>query len=103
MLGVAGSSSETGTIRSLHGVGIVCALTAGAWLGGAEAPTKLVTAGFSPYAISLCMVLGVFVARWTLPIAFKGTNYVFRDLLERPHLMVWAAFGRLPCGRWRIR
>lgn len=90
---VAGSSSETGTIRSLHGIGIVCALTAGAWLGGAEAPTKLVTAGFSPYAISLCMVMGVFVARWTLPIVFKGTNYVFRDLLEKPHLMVWAVLA----------
>lgn len=93
MPGIAGSSSETGTIRSLHGIGIVCALTAGAWLGGAEAPTKLVTAGFSPYAISLCMVLGVFVARWTLPIAFKGTNYVFRDLREKPHLIAWAVLA----------
>ena len=93
MAGLVGSSSKMGTIRSLHGVGIICALTAGAWLGGAEAPTKLVMAGFSPLAISLCMVLGVFVARWTLPIAFKGTNYVFRDLLARPHLIVWAVLA----------
>ena len=93
MAGLVGSSSKMGTIRSLHGVGIICALTAGAWLGGAEAPTKLVMAGFSPLAISLCMVLGVFVARWTLPIAFKGTNYVFRDLLTRPHLIVWAVLA----------
>jgi glucose uptake protein GlcU len=39
------------------------------------------------------MVLGVFVARWTLPIAFKGTNYVFRDLRNRPHLIVWAVLA----------
>lgn len=90
---LASSSRRQGTLRSFHGLGIVCALAAGAWLGGAEAPTKLVTAGFSPFAISLCMVLGVFVARWTLPIAFKGTNYVFRDLRSRPHLMVWAVLA----------
>jgi drug/metabolite transporter (DMT)-like permease len=74
----------------MHRLGIVCGLTAGAWLGGAEAPTKLVAAGFSPLAISLCMVLGVFVARWTLPTLFKGTDYVFADLGKRPHLIVWA-------------
>jgi drug/metabolite transporter (DMT)-like permease len=90
---LARSSSHAGTLRSLHGLGIACAITAGAWLGGAEAPTKLVNAGFSPYAISLCMVFGVFVARWTLPIAFKGTNYVFRDLRLRPHLIVWAVLA----------
>ncbi|MGB0125288.1 MAG: GRP family sugar transporter [Silvibacterium sp.] len=90
---IARSSEPTGTIRSLHGLGIACALTAGAWLGGAEAPTKLVNAGFSPFAISLCMVFGVFVARWTLPVAFKGTNYVFRDLRSKPHLIVWAVLA----------
>lgn len=76
--------------RSMHGLGIACGLAAGVWLGGAEAPTKLVTAGFSPLAISLAMVFGVFVARWTLPTLFKGTDYVFRDLAKRPHLIVWA-------------
>jgi len=90
---LARSSPQTGTLRSFHGLGIVCAVAAGVWLGGAEAPTKLVTAGFSPFAISLCMVLGVFVARWTLPIAFKGTNYVFRDLRSRPHLIAWAVLA----------
>jgi drug/metabolite transporter (DMT)-like permease len=69
---------------------VVCGLAAGAWLGGAEAPTKLVTAGFSPFLISLCMVAGVFVARWTLPTVLKGTGYVFQDLGEKPHLVVWA-------------
>ncbi|MGH9588449.1 MAG: GRP family sugar transporter [Acidobacteriaceae bacterium] len=94
MPGLARSTtSQATTVRSLHGLGIVCALAAGAWLGGAEAPTKLVAAGFSPFSISLCMVLGVFVARWTLPIAFKGTNYVFRDLRQKPHLIVWAVLA----------
>jgi len=48
---------------SLHALGVTCGLAAGAWLGAAEAPTKLVTAGFSPFIISLGMVAGVFVAR----------------------------------------
>lgn len=75
---------------SLHGLGVICGLTAGVWLGAAEAPTKLVNAGFSPYAISLCMVAGVFTARWTFPTLLKGTSYVFADLREKKHLMVWA-------------
>src|SRR5271168_1440669 len=75
---------------SLHGLGVICGLTAGVWLGSAEAPTKLVTAGFSPFAISLCMVTGVFTARWTFPTLLKGTSYVFTDLMEKKHLIVWA-------------
>jgi glucose uptake protein GlcU len=75
---------------SLHGLGVICGLTAGVWLGAAEAPTKLVNAGFSPFAISLCMVAGVFTARWTFPTLLKGTSYVFADLNEKRHLIVWA-------------
>jgi glucose uptake protein GlcU len=60
------------------------------WLGAAEAPTKLVNAGFSPFAISLCMVAGVFTARWTFPTLLKGTSYVMADLMRRKHLIVWA-------------
>lgn len=75
---------------SLHGLGVICGLAAGVWLGAAEAPTKLVNAGFSPFAISLCMVAGVFTARWTFPTLLKGTSYVFADLGERKHLIVWA-------------
>jgi drug/metabolite transporter (DMT)-like permease len=78
------------TQRSLHGLGVICGLAAGAWLGAAEAPTKLVTLGFSPFVISLGMVTGVFVARWTVPMALKGSAYVFRDLKEKPHLILWA-------------
>jgi len=75
---------------SLHGLGVISGLTAGVWLGAAEAPTKLVNAGFSPFAISLCMVAGVFTARWTFPTLLKGTSYVFADLIEKKHLIVWA-------------
>jgi drug/metabolite transporter (DMT)-like permease len=50
----------------------------------------LVTAGFSPFLISLGMVAGVFVARWTVPVALKGSGYVLQDLREKPHLIVWA-------------
>lgn len=56
----------------------------------ANAPAKLVSAGFSPYLISLGMVAGVFVARWTVPPLVKGSAYVWRDLAEKPHLIVWA-------------
>ncbi|MCS7042110.1 MAG: EamA family transporter [Bryobacteraceae bacterium] len=81
------------TDGTLHLVGVICGLTAGAWLGAAEAPTKLVTAGISPFLISLGMVAGVFVARWTLPVAIKGTSYVWLDLKDKPHLAVWAVLA----------
>ncbi len=79
--------------RSLHLLGVACGLGAGAWLGGAEAPTKLVTMGYSPFVISLGMVAGVFVARWTLPLALKGTGYILLDLREKAHLVVWAVLA----------
>jgi drug/metabolite transporter (DMT)-like permease len=79
--------------RSMHGLGVVCGIAAGAWLGGAEAPAKLVTAGISPFVISLCMVAGVFAGRWTLPAVIKGTGAIARDFRERPHLLVWAVLA----------
>jgi glucose uptake protein GlcU len=75
---------------SLHQLGVVAGLTAGVWLGAAEAPTKLVNAGLSPFTISLCMVAGVFTARWTFPTLLKGTSYVAKDLASKKHLIVWA-------------
>jgi glucose uptake protein GlcU len=87
-LSMATSTATTG--RSLHWMGVLCGLAAGVWLGAAEAPTKLVNAGFSPFAVSLCMVAGVFTARWTFPTLLKGTSYVFADLFARKHLIVWA-------------
>jgi glucose uptake protein GlcU len=88
MAGVVERAQRQGL--SLHGLGVICGLTAGVWLGAAEAPTKLVTVGLSPFAVSLCMVAGVFVARWTFPTLLKGTGYVFADLGEKKHLIVWA-------------
>ncbi|MGQ9918612.1 MAG: GRP family sugar transporter, partial [Bryobacteraceae bacterium] len=58
-----------------------------------EAPTKLVATGISPFIISLGMVAGVFVARWTLPAAIKGTSYVWLDLKDKPHLAAWAVLA----------
>ena len=72
---------------------MVSGLAAGAWLGAAEAPTKLVTLGISPFLISLGMVAGVFVARWTVPTLMKGTGYVFVDLRSKAHLIVWGVLG----------
>jgi drug/metabolite transporter (DMT)-like permease len=78
---------------SLHKLGVICGLSAAVWLGSAEAPTKLVTEGFSPFLISMGMVMGAFVARWTLPTLLKGTAFMFDDLLDKPHLMVWAVLA----------
>jgi glucose uptake protein GlcU len=75
---------------SRHGLGVACGLAAGVWLGAAEAPTKLVNSGLSPFAISLCMVAGVFTARWTVPTLLKGSRYVFADLAANKHLLITA-------------
>src|SRR5258708_16699403 len=39
------------------------------------------------------MVAGVFTARWTFPTLLKGTTYVFSDLSQRRHLIVWAVLA----------
>src|SRR6202789_550334 len=87
--GTSANNSEKSRL-SLHGLGVICGLTAGVWLGSAEAPTKLGTACFSPFAVSLCMVTGVFTARWAFPSLLHGTSDVFTDLMEKKHLIVWA-------------
>lgn len=87
------------SLQSTHSVGIVCGLAAGAWLGGAEVPIKLASAAISPFAVSLCMVAGVFVARWTIPTLLKGSDYVFADLRENRHLIVW---GILAGALWAV-
>jgi drug/metabolite transporter (DMT)-like permease len=78
---------------SLHRLGVLCGLAAGAWLGLAEAPTKLVNLGLSPFVVTVGMVAGVFVARWTVPMMLKGTTYVWRDVSEKPHLIVWGVLA----------
>jgi drug/metabolite transporter (DMT)-like permease len=76
--------------HSLHRLGVFCGLSAASWLAAAEAPAKLVSAGISPFIVSLGMVVGVFVARWTVPTALKGTAYIWLDIRQKPHLIVWA-------------
>jgi glucose uptake protein GlcU len=78
---------------AIHGLGVACGLAAGVWLGAAEAPTKLVNSGLSPFAISLCMVAGVFTARWTVPTLLKGTRSVFAELNQNRHLLLTAVLA----------
>src|SRR5216684_1871134 len=76
--------------KKLQLLGILCGFAAGAWLGAAEAPTKLVSIGISPMVISLIMVLGVFLSRWSLPALILGTSSVRADIRRAPHLVIWA-------------
>lgn len=80
-------------LRRLQLTGIASGFTAGAWLGAAEAPTKMVTLGLSPVVISLAMVLGVFLARWSLPALLRGTAAIGADVRQAPHLIVWAVLA----------
>jgi len=79
--------------KKLQLLGILSGFTAGAWLGAAEAPTKLVSIGISPIAISLIMVIGVFLARWSLPALILGTSSVRADVRRAPHLIIWAVLA----------
>ena len=81
---------EASRLRKLQALGIVCGLAAGAWLGAAEAPTKLVRIGISPVVISLLMVVGVFLARWSVPALARGTAQIRIDARQAPHLILWA-------------
>jgi drug/metabolite transporter (DMT)-like permease len=84
------STPETSRPGKLQALGILSGFTAGAWLGAAEAPTKLVSVGVSPIVISLIMVTGVFLARWSVPALVLGTSSVRADLRRAPHLIIWA-------------
>src|SRR5436305_8341081 len=89
------SSATQSAVRAkkLQLLGILSGFTAGAWLGAAEAPTKLVSMGISPMVISLIMVIGVFLARWGLPALILGTSSVRADVRRAPHLLVWAVLA----------
>jgi drug/metabolite transporter (DMT)-like permease len=87
------TSAPVRSTLSLHQLGVFCGLAAAVWLGSAEAPTKLVNEGFSPFLISMGMVMGAFVARWSVPTLLKGTGFLFSDVREKPHLIVWALLG----------
>jgi drug/metabolite transporter (DMT)-like permease len=85
--------NNSSRLRSLQGLGVFCGFTAGAWLGAAEAPTKLVSIGISPVLISLMMVLGLFTARWSLQALTLGTPYIRADVRQVPHLVIWAVLA----------
>lgn len=80
-------------MRLLQRLGILCGITAGAWLGAAEVPTKLVSSGLSPFLISLLMVAGVFIGRWSLPAIVHGTSSISSDVGNTPHLVIWAVMA----------
>src|SRR5947209_12471525 len=84
------TASDATRSRKLQLLGILSGFAAGAWLGAAEAPTKLVSIGISPMVISLIMVIGVFLARWSLPALILGTSSVRADVRRAPHLVIWA-------------
>jgi drug/metabolite transporter (DMT)-like permease len=86
-------SVESARLRNLQLVGILCGFGAGAWLGAAEAPTKLVKLGVSPLVVSLLMVVGVFLARWSLPALVRGTGQMRTDIRQAPHLIVWGVLA----------
>lgn len=90
---------DSARLRKLQILGIVSGLTAGAWLGAAEAPTKLAQSGVPPIVISLLMVSGVFLARWSLPALIRGTGQIGVDLRQAPHLVVW---GLLAGCLWAV-
>ena len=79
--------------RKLQALGVLSGITAGAWLGAAEAPTKLVTVGISPIVISLIMVVGVFLARWSVPALVLGTSSIRDDVRRAPHLIIWGVLA----------
>jgi glucose uptake protein GlcU len=92
-MGVGADAAVASRARKLQVVGVLSGFTAGAWLGAAEAPTKLVSVGISPVVISLIMVLGVFLARWSVPALILGTSSVRADVRRTPHLIIWAVLA----------
>lgn len=90
---VSTPTDSVARLGKLQGLGVLSGLAAGAWLGAAEAPTKLVTAGISPIIISLMMVAGVFLARWSVPALIRGTGSIASDIRQAPHLIIWAVLA----------
>ena len=86
-------SLESKRLRKLEIAGILAGFSAGAWLGAAEAPTKLVNLGISPVMVSLLMVGGVFLARWSVPALVRGTTQMWTDVRQAPHLILWGVLA----------
>jgi drug/metabolite transporter (DMT)-like permease len=87
---ISSEAASSQRIRTLQRLGVLCGIAAGAWLGAAEVPTKLVSTGLSPFLISFLMVLGVFIGRWSLPAVARGTSGIRADIRQAPHLVLWA-------------
>src|SRR5437870_11091790 len=81
------ANTSRSRLRHLHGLGTLCGFAAGAWLGAAEAPTKLVSINVSPIVISFMMVLGVFLARWTVPALLQRSEEHTSELQSRGQLV----------------
>ena len=86
-------AAQASRLRALQLMGILSGFSAGAWLGAAEAPTKLVKIGISPVIVSLLMVIGVFLARWSVPALLRGTQQMRTDVRSAPHLVVWGVLA----------
>jgi drug/metabolite transporter (DMT)-like permease len=43
--------------------------------------------------VSLIMVVGVFLARWSLPALILGTSSIRADVRRAPHLIIWAVLA----------
>src|SRR2546430_10191692 len=84
------AAQDISRAKKLQLLGILSGFTAGAWLGAAEAPTKQVSIGIYPISISLIMVMGVFLARWSLPAPILGTSSGPPDPRRRPHFIILA-------------
>src|SRR5437870_9186672 len=39
------------------------------------------------------MVVGVFLARWSVPALIRGTSHIRADVRQAPHLIVWAVLA----------
>ena len=50
-------------------------------------------AGVSPIVVSLLMVMGVFLARWSVPALVRGTGQMRTDIRQAPHLIVWGVLA----------
>src|SRR2546426_9091873 len=59
-------------LRRLQRVGTLSGFAAGAWLGAARAPTKLVTAGSPPVVVSFMVVVAVFLGGRSPPPPVGG-------------------------------
>jgi len=93
------SNKRKATLKQLSFLGVMCGLAAGVWLGAQSATGELVFLNISPFVMTAATVIGVFVARWSLPTMIKGTTYVFTDIGKSKHLIVW---GVLAGALWGI-